>query len=304
MESALVNLSNDLAAIVKASETHVVSVRARRHYPASGIRWSDGVIVTADHAIQRDEDIAVTFADGKSAGATLAGRDAGTDLAILKLASSPAEAGALGRAETPRPGELALVLGRSEDSGVNASLGIISAASAEWRTWRGGQMDAYIRLDAKLFPQSTGGAVVNARGELIGMATPALSRIAGVAVPASTIKRVTQEILQKGFVPRGYFGIGVQPVPFSDQLRQKLGIANKSGLIVLTAEPNGPADKAGLLIGDIVTGADESKIEHTDDLQAFSDSGVIGKQVTIHYVRAGTRAESKLTVGERPGKRS
>jgi S1-C subfamily serine protease len=304
MESALINLSDDLAAIVKASEQHIVSVRARRHYPASGIRWSDDVIVTADHAIQRDEDIQVTFADGKSAAATLVGRDPGTDLAVLKLSSPVPGAGQLGRAGTVKTGELALVLGRSPDSGVNASLGIVSAASGEWRTWRGGQMDAYIRLDAKLFPQSAGGAVVNVRGEIIGMATPALSRIAGVAVPASTIKSVTEKILQKGFVPRGYLGIGVQPVPFSDDLRKKLGIANKNGLILLTVEPNGPADKAGMLIGDIVTGVGGARIEQTDDLQAFSDSGVIGKQVTIGYVRGGALKESAVTVGERPGRRS
>jgi S1-C subfamily serine protease len=304
MESTLVNLSNELAGIVDAVGPYVVSVKARRHYPSSGILWSKDTVVTVDHAIQRDEDITITLADGKSVPATLVGRDPGTDLAVLKLQAPAAAYAQLTKATNVKPGELALVIGRSPDSGANASLGIVSATSGAWRTWRGGQLDAYIRLDAKLFPQSSGGAVVNVRGELIGIATSALSRIAGVAIPISTVANVTEKLLQRGFVPRGYFGIGVQPVPFSDDLRKKLGIANRSGLIVLTVEQGGPADKAGLLIGDVVTSIGDTAIEDADDLQRFSDSGVVGSAVNINYVRGGASKQSPLTVGERPGKRS
>ncbi|HEV3220076.1 MAG TPA: trypsin-like peptidase domain-containing protein [Candidatus Acidoferrales bacterium] len=304
MESTLVNLSNELAGIVRAVDPHIVSVRARRHYPSSGVLWSPNVVVTADHTIQREEDITVTLADGKTVGATLAGRDSGTDLAVLKVEAPGSSAVQFGRAESLKAGELALVVGRSPDSGVNASLGIISANAGPWRTWRGGQLDAYIRLDAKLFPQSSGGAVVNVRGEIIGIATSALSRIAGVAIPASTVASVTEKLLQKGFMPRGYFGIGVQPVPFSDELRKKLSIPNRSGLIVLTVEPGGPADKAGILIGDIVTGIGDTLIEETDDLQKFSDSGVIGTPVKMNYIRGGALKDSALTVGERARRRN
>lgn len=306
MESTLVNLSNELAGVVEAVGAHVVSVKARRHYPSSGILWSKDTVVTVDHAIQRDGDITVALADGKSVAAMLVGRDSGTDLAVLKL-QAPGDAATqaqLPKAASVKPGELALVVGRSPDSGANASLGIVSATSGAWRTWRGGQLDAYIRLDAKLFPQSSGGAVVNTKGQLIGVATSALSRIAGVAIPISTVADVAEKLLQRGFVPRGYFGIGVQPVPFSDDLRKKLAIANRSGLMVLTVEPSGPADKAGLLIGDAVTGIGDTTIEDADDLQRFSDSGVVGTSVNINYVRGGALKQSQLTVGERPGKRS
>jgi S1-C subfamily serine protease len=302
MESTLINLSNELAGIVHAMDPHIVSVRARRHYPSSGIRWSEDAIVTADHTLHRDEDITVTLADGKTAGATLVGRDPGTDLAVLKLQTPAPSSGPVRFADAVKAGELTLVVGRSPNSGVNASLGIISANSGPWRTWRGGQLDAYIRLDAKLFPQSSGGAVVNVRGEVIGLATSALSRIAGVAIPASTVKSVTEKILQRGFVPRGYLGIGVQPVPLSDELRKKLAIPNQSGLILLNVEQGGPADKAGFLIGDILTGIGDAVIEQTDDLQKVSDSGVIGKSVQINYIRGGALKQSALTVGERPGR--
>ena len=304
MESTLINLSNELARIVRTVDPRVVSIRARRRYPSSGVLWSPGVVVTTDHTIQREDEIAVTFSDGKTVNATLAGRDPGTDLAVLKVESSTSSAEQIGRANDVTPGELALVVGRSPDSGVNASLGIVSAKSGPWRTWRGGQLDAYIRLDAKLFPQSSGGAVVNGRGEIIGIATPALSRIAGVAIPVSTVQSVTEKLLQRGFVPRGYLGLGAQRVPFSEELRKKLSIPNQAGLIVLAVEPGGPAEKAGILIGDVVTSIDDHAIEQSDELQMYLDSGMIGKSVKIGYVRGGALSQSAVIVGERPGRRS
>jgi S1-C subfamily serine protease len=225
-------------------------------------------------------------------------------LAVLRLEAPRSTAGQFERADGARAGELALIVGRSPDSGVNASLGIISAMSGPWRTWRGGRLDAYIRLDLKLFPQSSGGAVVNVRGELVGLATSALSRIAGVAIPVSTIGSVTQKLMERGFVPRGYLGIGVQPVSVSEELRKKLSIQNRSGLIVLTVEPSGPSDKAGLLVGDILIAIGETKIEQPADLREYSDSGVVGKPVKIQYIRGGALQDSLVTPGERPGRRS
>lgn len=300
MGNTLIDLSNELAAIVQALSPHVVSVRARRHYPSSGLLWSPDVIVTAAHTIQRDEEIAVTFAGGKSVGAKLLGRDPGTDLAALKLEATGSSAATFARAQAVQAGELALVLGRSPDSGANASLGVISAASGPWRTWRGGKLEGYIRLDARLFPHSSGGAVLNARGEVIGIATSALSRIAGLAIPVATVQRVTERLVEKGFVARGYLGIGVQRVPFPEELRTRLSMPNRGGLIVVNVEPNGPADKVGFLIGDIVTGLGDAPIEQIDDLQVVSDSGVIGQPIKVRFIRAGAVKEATITIGERP----
>lgn len=296
----LVDLSNELAGIVQAVAPHIVSVRARHHYPSSGVSWSPQVIVTANHTIQREEDITITLSDGTIAEASLAGRDPGTDLAVLKIAAPGSPAKRADQAATVKAGELGLVVGRSPDSGVNASLGIISAVSGAWRTWRGGQLDAYVRLDAKMFPQSSGGAVVNTRGEIMGIATSALSRIAGIAIPVSTVERVTESLLQKGFVPRGYLGIGVQPVHLPEEMRKALAISNTSGLVVLTVEAKGPADKAGILIGDIVIGIDKAVIQEIADLQEYSDSGVIGSSAKISYLRGGALKSSEIVVGERP----
>jgi S1-C subfamily serine protease len=273
---------------VQAAERHVVAVHARPRFSSSGVLWKPGVIVTAEHTIRREEEITVTLPGGKNAAATLAGTDPGTDIAVLKIedgTAGPAHAAA------PPPGTLALAIGRSEDSGVNASLGIISARSGEWRTWRGGQLDNYIRLDLNVFPTSDGGAVINTAGELIGIATTALSRIAGLAIPAATIERVAEQILTRGHVARGYLGVGLQPVELPD---------HHKGLIVLSLEPSGPAAKAGVLIGDIFVALAGKPVAETDDLQAALESHPPGASVEAQVLRGGDSRKITITVGERP----
>jgi len=302
MQSTLASLSSELAKLVEEFESYVVAVHARGHYPSSGVHWRPGIIVTADHTVRRDEDIQVTLPDGKRADALLAGRDPGTDIAALKVDGLGSSAAQSSGGDQVKAGELALVLGRSPDSGVNASLGVISAASGPWRSWRGGRLDNYIRLDATIFPNSSGGAVVDARGRLLGIATSALSRIAGLAIPASSVNRVLDALVTKGHVPRGYLGIGAQPVGIPEALRTSLSLSTKSGIMVVKAEPGGPADQAGIILGDILVGLGDKLLEDFEDLQSISDSGIIGKQVKARVIRAGALREFSVTVGERPGK--
>lgn len=301
MQSSMVSLSNDLAKIVEEFQPHVVAVHARAHYPSSGVHWRPGFIVTADHTIRQEEDIQVTLPSGKRIDAALAGRDSGTDIAVLKVEGLESSAAQGDASDAAKVGELALVLGRSPDSGPNASLGVISAVSGPWRTWRGGSLDQYIRLDATLFPNSSGGAVVDCRGRLLGIATSALSRIAGLAIRTSSVNRVVDALIEKGYLPRGYLGIGVQPVAIPDALRKSLSVTGKTGVIVVQVEPNGPAERAGVLLGDILLGIDGTQLEHIEDLQTFSDSGVIGKAVKAKLIRAGETREVNITIGERPG---
>jgi S1-C subfamily serine protease len=302
MQSSLISLSNELAKLVEEFQTHVVAVHARSHYASSGVHWRPGIVVTADHTLGQEEDIQVTLPGGKRVDATLAGRDSGTDIALLKVEGLGSTAAPGGGGSAAKVGELALVLGRSPDSGPNASLGVISALSGPWRTWRGGRLDNYIRLDATFFPNSSGGAVVDCRGQLLGIATSGLSRIAGLAIPASSVNRVLDALLDKGYVPRGYLGIGVQPVIIPEALRTSLSIPNQSGIMVVSVEPGGPADQAGVLLGDILLGVGNTQLEQIEELRAFSDSGVIGKPLNAKLIRAGTLQEVAITVGERPGK--
>lgn len=300
MQSTMVNLSNELAGFVEEFQTAVVAVHARSHYPSSGVVWRPGIIVTADHTVRQEEDIQVTHSSGETVSATLVGRDSGTDIALLKVEDLASRITPAAEGESPKVGELTLVLGRSPDSGPNASLGIISAVSGPWRTWRGGRLDQYIRLDATLFPNSSGGAVLNCRGGLLGIATSGLSRIAGLAIPASTVNRIVDALLTKGRVPGGYLGIGCQPVAIPEALRTRLSLPNKSGIMVVSAEPGGPADQAGVLLGDIMVSVGPAPLERIEDVQSFSDSAVIGRPVTFKIIRAGALQEVTITVGERP----
>jgi len=302
MQSSLENLSDELAKLVERFQSEVVAVHARPHYPSSGVVWRAGLVVTADDAVRREEDIQITLPDGTTTGATLAGRDPGTDIAVLKADGLDAPTDHAGAGDAVKVGELALVLGRSPDSGPNASLGVVSAFSGPWRTWRGGRLDHYIRLDATLFPNSSGGAVVGAQGRMLGIATSALSRIAGLAIPSSTVNRVVDGLLEKGYVPRGYLGIAVQPVAIPETLRAKLSLPNQSGVIVVNVEPGGPADHAGVLLGDILVSLGSTPLEDIEDLQSLSDSGVIGKPASLKLIRAGSLQEVSVIVGERSGR--
>jgi len=289
MTNELAALSNVLAAAVERAGKSVVAVHARPRFSSAGVIWRPGVIITAEHTIRREEEITVTLPDGTDRQATLAGADAGTDIAALKLAESAGEAATLSSAVL-RPGYLALAVGRSENSGVNATLGIISAVSGSWRTWRGGRLDQYIRLDLNMYPSSSGAAIIDTSGAVIGIATSGLSRIAGLAIPASTINRVADEILSRGHVARGYLGLGLQPVNVTD---------HQKGLIVLSVEQNGPADKAGLLVGDIVVSLGGKTVTDTGDVQTSLESVAVGQAMEAALLRGGVARQATITVGER-----
>jgi S1-C subfamily serine protease len=184
-----------------------------------------------------------------------------------------------------------LTIGRSHDSGVNATLGIVSALGPAWRTWRGGRLDRYIRLDLTLYPGSSGGLVVNTAGEAVGIATSALSRIAGVAIPASTVNRVVDELLARGHVRRGYLGVGLQPVALPD---------HHKGLIVLSLEPDGPAAKAGVVIGDVLLSLGGHTVADTDDIQAALEARGVGEAIEGEFLRGGAPRKFSITIGERP----
>ena len=283
-------LSNDLAAAVERAGRSVVAVHARPRFSSSGVIWRPGVIVTAHHTLRRDEEITVTLPDGANRPVTLAGSDPGIDLAVLRLAEPAGDAVAQLAAGT-KAGHLALTVGRSEDSGVNASLGIISAVSGPWRTWRGGRLDQYIRLDLTMYPASSGGVVVDSAGATIGIATSGLSRLAGLAIPAAAINRVLEEILSRGHVSRGYLGVGLQPVSLPD---------HQKGLIVLSTEAGGPAATAGVLIGDILVSVNGKAVTDTDDVQTALESIRAGQAIGADLLRGGAQRQITITVGERP----
>lgn len=289
MANELTALSSELAAVVAKAGQSVVAVHARPRFSSSGVFWRPGVVVTAEHSIRREDDITLTLPDGSTVPATLAGSDPGTDVAVLKV-DSQAPAIAVAQAAAV-PGNLALAIGRAEDSGVNATLGIVSAVSGPWRTWRGGKLDGYIRLDLTLYPGSSGALVLNIHGEALGIATPVLSRIAGVAIPASTINGVVDAILSGGRVARGFLGVGLQPVELPD---------HQKGLIVLSLEPKGPAATAGVLVGDVLVSLGGKPVADTDHIQALLEGYGVGQSIAVGLVRGGEPRQIAVAVGEKP----
>ncbi len=299
MTSQLAEFSGEIAKLVDRVSRSVVAVHGRRRSHSSGVQWRKEFIVTAEHALRRDEDITVTAPDGQELRANLVGRDPGSDLALLKVEGIAFPESDLNGSTQPRTGELSFVIGRSPKSGPNVSMGIISAVSGPWRTWRGGQLDFYIRLGAEVFDGSSGGAVIDHRGHLVGIATSALSRVAGLAIPASNVNRVVDLLQSKGAVPRPFLGVGLQSIPLPDSFRQKLSLKNSSGMMVLSVEEGGPAGTAGILVGDILFRIDGTDIQEIDDLQSYLTAEKIGTRVEAEVIRGGEGRKFVIVVGER-----
>jgi S1-C subfamily serine protease len=300
MSTELIELSNALARETDQAAASVVAIHTEARGSSSGVVWRNGVIVTAEHALRRDEDIRVTLPDGRVVATALAGRDASTDLAVLKCAEATTSVGEISDAAAIKPGSLVLVVGRTRASGPVAALGAVSLVAAERRTWIGAPISPYVRLDVGLQPTAVGGAVIDAYGRAIGIATPRFARFGAIAVPTSTVNRVADALLQAGHIPQGYLGVGLHPVRLPEALRQSLGRDEKAAAIVVEVEPGGPAHKAGIMIGDLLISFGAHPVAQVEDVHAQLAAGEIGKPVVVKLVRGGAAQEATIVVGERP----
>ena len=303
MGSTLAALSNDLAGAVERAGRVVVAVHARPRTPSSGVYWRQGVVVTADHTVERDEEITVTLPDGRTVAATLAGRDQSTDLAVLKIEATGIGAAEIGDPSLLKVGHMVLAVGRGEKghTGPTASLGVVSALSGPWRTWHGGAIDLFVRLDLSIFLGFSGGPLVDERGRIVGINTTGLWRNVGIAVPASTVERVAKELLEKGRIARAYLGLGMQSVRLPDALRRKLNLTGDAGMMVTIVEPGGPAEKAGAVIGDVLVAIDGKPVSDIGGVQAFLGGERVGKTLTALFIRGGVLTELAATLGEQLG---
>lgn len=295
----LVGLSEELAGAVERAGTGVVRVDARRRLGASGIIWdAAGLIITADHVVEREEDITVGLADGRELAATIVGRDPGTDLALLRVAAQGLPAAA--RGATPKVGNLILALGRPGPGGTMATVGIVSALGGPARTWRGGRLDGLIRTDAVLYPGFSGGPLVDVSGQVLGLNTSHFGQGASLAIPVDSISRIAAALLAGGRVRRGFLGITSQPVILPAGLRGRLGMSQETGLLVMGVEPDGPADKGGALLGDVLVGLAGEPVRDTDDLHRVLTGDRVGQPTAVRVIRGGDLRDLTVTVGERP----
>jgi S1-C subfamily serine protease len=295
MEHLLSSFSASLADLVERAGRSAVAVEARHRIGSSGFLWKPDTIVTAEHTVRRDEEIPVILPDGNRATAELAGRDPYTDIAVLRIKGSSAPA--ITNAPSLRAGEIILAVGRHEP-GVLAAIGIVSSAGGPWKTWRGGQLDSLLRLDTGAYPRSSGSMVIDTHGRLAGMLTAGLTRTAPIAIPSATIDRVAAELLEHGRVARGYLGVGLQPILLPPAFAKSLGRDQRASALVLSVEPDSPADRAGILLGDVIAEIGGQTVTDTDDVQTAL-RGSIGKELSVVILRGGARTELRVTVGER-----
>ena len=283
--SALAALSNDIAGTVERVAGGVVAVEGRARIGSSGFFIRPDLILTADHALESDE-IEIVRANGESESATIAGRDPSTDLALLRVqnAGVPLE---FASADALRVGAIVFAIARDDDGDLAASMGVISALGDAWRTWHGGEIDRFVRPDLSLYARFSGSPLVDVTGRVIGLNTGGLSRRQTLTVPAATIERVVEALLTRGGrIPRGYLGVALQGV--------------QGGVIVLGVEPNSPADRGGLIVGDIITAIGAKSAADADDVHAQLGAGSVGKQLEIEIRRGGTPQRVQVTVGQRP----
>jgi len=297
MTTPLTDFSNGLAAAVEKGGASTILVDARKRYPASGIAYAGDLVLTADHVVTREDDVKILLPNGMAAGATVAGRDPGSDLALLRLvepALTPAKT-----SDAVKVGQLVLALGRPSGAGMQASWGIVTAISGPARTFRGGLLDEYIQTETTPYPGFSGGPLINTEGEVLGLNTSGLTRGSSLTIPVKVAWRIADALAKYGTVKRGYLGVRTQPVDVPDAARQALKREQSHGLLILWLEEAGPADKAGLLVGDILVAVSGQAVGDADDLFSALNSDTVGKSVAVEVLRGGRPEAIAVTVGER-----
>ncbi len=301
MSEILTKLSHELADVAESVGQSIVRVEGRRRQPASGIVWSaDGLIITANHVLSRDDDLWVGLPDDHKVPAVLIGRDPTTDLALLRIEAKnltlpewlpPAEL---------RVGRIAIALGRPGRK-VQAALGVISALGEGWRSGGGGQIDQYIQADVVMYPGFSGGPLADASGRIAGLNSSGLLRDAAVSLPLSTLQRVAQALATHGRIRRGYLGVGVQTVRLPETLASSIG--QTFGLLLISVEPETPAAAAGLTLGDTLLLLDGQPLQTVGDLLGILSGDRVGSEVEARILRGGELHDLRVRVGERDEQR-
>jgi S1-C subfamily serine protease len=297
MATSLTEFSNGLTSAVEKGGAGTVLVDARKRYPASGIALAEDLVLTADHVVTREDGIKVVLADGKSFEATIAGRDPGSDLTVLRLPEKVLKPATT--SDTVKVGQLVLALGRPNSAGIQASWGIVTAISGPTRTFRGGMLDEFIQSETIPYPGFSGGPLINTEGEVLGLNTSGLTRGSSLTIPVKVAWRTGEALAQHGTVKRGYLGVRTQPVEIPEASRQALQREQSQGLLVLWLEEGGPAETGGLLVGDILVAIGGQSLEDADDLFSALGSNTVGQSMTVEVLRGGRPETVAVTVGER-----
>ena len=290
----LAQLSASLADAVETAGRSVVAIHARRRIPSSGVVWRDGIIVAASHTTRRDGEVAVSLPSGESARATVVGRDAATDLVVLKLNGASAPIAQRAPEDSARIGSLVLAVGRPGRK-ETASFGIVSAVADDWRAAQGGRIGRVLRLDLSIYDGFSGGPLVDPSGAVIGIDNSALARGVPVALPASTVDRVVDELLEHGHMRRPFIGVAVQQVTLNAATVARHKLSHDSGLVIVSLADGSPADSAGILIGDVLLAVGGQPLRRPTDLLDALSNAAEGVALQIELLRGGSVVTSSIT---------
>jgi S1-C subfamily serine protease len=295
--SALAQFSDELASLVERVSASTVSINGRPHRPGTATVVAPDLVVTADHTLERDDDLSVQTSDGRSLNATLVGRDPASDLALLRVPDLNGVALPVAPA-APRVGALALAVTRSWQGRATARLGIVSGVSGTIRYGRGSRLDNVILPDIGLSRGLSGSPLVNAQGELLGIVTTGLLRGVPIAIPHETVTQVIATLREHGRMRRGYLGVALQTVRLTD--RQRAGRDQSRGALIVGLSSGGPADVAGLLVGDIIVNAGGTRVGEIDDVQSALQGVAVGAPLTVEVLRGAVLTTVDVVVGEPP----
>ena len=284
--TALTALSQSIAAAVARAAPSLVAVTSR-HARASGFVWRPGLIVTAEEALADEGEVLVHLHGGETIPATRVGRDHSTDVAVLRVDRSDLAVLALA-GDYPPVGALSIAAG-ADDGSPCAALGVVSRAAGPWRSLRGGDIDAKLELDVFLRRGAQGSVALDAAGNAFGMAVRGPRKT--IVIPSRTIERAGAMLEKHGRIPRGYFGVGLQAVRTAD---------NKPGAMVMNVDADGPAAKAGVLQGDVVTAINGAAIDGVRSLLRALGPDSVGSSVELSIARAGGSVKLSVSIGERP----
>jgi S1-C subfamily serine protease len=300
MENIWQQLSKEISEKVASAGQSIVAVDGRSGHTSSGIVWRTDHILTASHTIRGQGAIEVLLFSGKAVGARLVGRAHAADIALLKLEepleTKPAD---FGDTASLAVGSLVVAIGRTRRGNIVASSGLVSGLMGEWRAGRA-RIDQFIRPDLTLYPGFSGGALIDSSGKVLGMTTSGLLHRRPLAIPASTLVRIGEELITKGHSASPYLGLVTQPVSLPEKVQKSSGVAAATGLLILHVEASSPADTAGILLGDILVSLDGQSFEAVEDLHDVLQRRGINQQVTAVLIRGGRKIELTLTIGERP----
>ncbi len=294
----LLALSHQLQQLAGGMADAVVSVRSHRRPVASGFVWKPGLVVTASEALEADDEISVVVAGGRSTQAQIVGRDPSTDIALLRLDEDVTAPASIIAGDVAGIGQMVLALGRGRH-GTTANLGCVSAAGEAWQSRRGGRIDRLIRLDMRLDRHAEGGLVLDAEGHVLGMAVFGPRR-RPLVIPMATIERVAPKLMADGRIRRGYLGVGLHPVRLDDASAGVAALADRRATMVVGLEAGGPAQTAGVLLGDIIVAFDGEPVADLRSLFARLSPDSVDKAVELKILRAGQMTSAKVTIGANP----